>query len=479
MHSHSSQPTSGLDAAAAFHVMSVVHQLCTVKHRTIIAVIHQPAGEVFELFDTLTLLADGYPVYVGPASGAIDFYEAAGFPRPELRSAPDHLLHTVNADFDPTARDNIKALADAYASSPTCAAVVLGVDESHAEAMQKYGVDTKAPSAWRQTLVLTERAMLNNKRDPIIFWLRCAMFIMLCLCVGFIFFQLGKDWKDVYSRMSLLFFTTAFLTFMSISGFPAFMEDMKVFMRERLNGYYTVTSFVAANTLSSIPFLLIISVASALPVYWLSALNAEAGRFFYFIFNLFMALFVTESMMMAMAPLVPHFLVGIAGGAGILGLDMLVCGFFQPAGQLPRPVFFYPLHFLSFETYAFYGFVTNEFSGTSGWGCPCSAMEGGCPPALGGPECAMQGSDMLKYWDVPRWNKWCGRARRGDIRRRRKCRFVTAADAPARPQVCVDRGAGSVYHLLPPVLLHCLQVQGERVTLMRLRAEAATKTCVR
>ena len=269
--------------------MNVVHQLCTVKNRTIIAVIHQPAGEVFELFNSLTLLADGYPIYVGPAKGAISFYETAGFPLPELRSAPDHLLHTVNADFDTSARDNINKLADAYATSPTAAELVAGVDESHAAAMIKYVVDTKAPSGWKQTLVLTERAMLNNQRDPIIFWLRCVMFIMLCMCVGFIYFQLDNSWKDVFSRTALLFFTTAFLTFMSISGFPAFMEDMKVFIRERLNGYYSVGSFVAANTISSIPFLVIISVTSTLPVYWLSNLNAEAGRFFYFIFNLFSA----------------------------------------------------------------------------------------------------------------------------------------------------------------------------------------------
>lgn len=40
-HSFVSQPTSGLDAAAAFHVMSVVHKLCTTQRRTVLAVIHQ------------------------------------------------------------------------------------------------------------------------------------------------------------------------------------------------------------------------------------------------------------------------------------------------------------------------------------------------------------------------------------------------------------------------------------------------------
>lgn len=40
--------------------------------------------------------------------------------------------------------------------------------------------------------------------------------------------QLGDSWMDVFSRAALLFFVVAFLTFMSIAGFPAFAEDMKV-----------------------------------------------------------------------------------------------------------------------------------------------------------------------------------------------------------------------------------------------------------
>ena len=39
---------------------------------------------------------------------------------------------------------------------------------------------------------------------------------------------------------------------------------MKVFMRERLNGYYGVLTFTIANTLASLPFIFLISVVRAM-----------------------------------------------------------------------------------------------------------------------------------------------------------------------------------------------------------------------
>ena len=49
---------------------------------------------------------------------------------------------------------------------------------------------------------------------------------MLCICMGTIYLKLDNSWLDTYSRASMLFFIVAFLTFMSIAGFPAFVEDM-------------------------------------------------------------------------------------------------------------------------------------------------------------------------------------------------------------------------------------------------------------
>lgn len=106
--------------------------------------------------------------------------------------------------------------------------------------------------------------------------------------------------------------------------------------------------------------------------------------------------------MMAIAPVVPHYLMGIAAGAGLLGLFMIVCGFFQPLGSMPKPIFRYPLSYMAFHTYAFNGMMKNEFPANSLWGCPCEAMEGGCfsPNGTADPNCQMTGNQVLQYYDM-------------------------------------------------------------------------------
>lgn len=106
--------------------------------------------------------------------------------------------------------------------------------------------------------------------------------------------------------------------------------------------------------------------------------------------------------MMAIAPIVPHFLMGIAAGAGLLGIFMIVCGFFQPLGSMPGPIFRYPLSYISFHTYAFTGFMRNEFEGTEGWGCPCESQPGGCGVAVA---CEVSGQDVLEYYEIMNINK--------------------------------------------------------------------------
>lgn len=403
------EPTSGLDAAAAFNVTRTIRQLAE-HDRTIVTVIHQPSSEVYELFDKLCLMSDGQVIYFGKASSALAMFEDAGLPCPPQRNPTDHFLHAINRDFAAEGDGSnhvdkqIEILVAAYAKS--IAPAVMQQVEELSQPGEEYQCLTCTANPVYQTGVLTARMLTNNTRDIAVFGLRLGMFMMLCLCIGTIYYNLGSSWEETYSRAAMLFFIVAFLTFMSIAGFPVFQEDMKVFMRERLNGYYSVATFALSNTIASAPFIFSIAIISSCIVYWLAGLNDSGDRFPYFFTNLFLALTVVESLMMMIAAIVPHYLMGIAGGAGIMGMYMLVCGFFQPTQLLPAPVWLYPLHYMSYHTYSFFGFMLNEFEGTDGWACPCTTQALGCGPGYETTPCTVTGEEVLQYWSIGGLNKW-------------------------------------------------------------------------
>ncbi|CAK9163270.1 unnamed protein product [Ilex paraguariensis] len=400
------EPTSGLDSAASYHVMNRIIRLAQQDRRTIIASIHQPSSEVFELFQNLCLLSSGRTVYFGSTSAANEFFVLNGFPCPAMRNPSDHYLRTVNKDFDAdieqglggkiSATEAINIFVKSYKSSEACQQVQQYVSEI---CQQNGGTLNKKGSQAgfiTQCLVLTQRSFVNMYRDLGYYWLRLAIYIALCLCVGTIFYDIGFTFGSIQARGSMLMFVAAFLTFMAIGGFPSFVEDMKIFSRERLNGHYGVAAFVVGNTFSSIPYLLIISLIPGAIAYYLVGLQKGIDHFVFFALLLFSCMMLVESLMMIVASVVPDFLMGIITGAGIQGVMMLNGGFFRLPDDLPKPFWRYPMYYIAFHKYANQGFYKNEFEGLT---FP-KEHEGG-PPTITGDEI------LRNVWQVELgYSKW-------------------------------------------------------------------------
>ncbi|KAG1366538.1 ABC transporter G family member 11 [Cocos nucifera] len=400
------EPTSGLDSAASFHVMERIARLARREGMTVVAAIHQPSSEVFELFHGLCLLAYGRTVYFGQASATCEFFALNGFPCPPLRNPSDHYLRTINKDFEKdieegpevnpvTTAEAIEILVKSYKSSTIPQQVV----EQIAEICETGGALVKKGSQasfLTQSQVLTSRSFVNMYRDLGYYWLRFAIYVALCLCVGTIYYDVGHSYGSIQARGSMLMFTAAFLTFMAIGGFPSFVEDMKIFGRERLNGHYGVTAFVIANTLSATPYLALISVAPGAMAYYLVGLQRRIDHFAYFALVLFMCMMLVEGLMMIVASIVPDFLMGIITGAGIQGVMMLNGGFFRLPDDLPKPVWRYPMYYVAFHTYANQGFYKNEFLGLN-----FPNDQAGGPPTISGEEI------LRDIWQVEMsYSKW-------------------------------------------------------------------------
>ncbi|KAK4283280.1 hypothetical protein QN277_000247 [Acacia crassicarpa] len=379
------EPTSGLDSASAFFVTQTLRALAR-DGRTVIASIHQPSSEVFELFDQLYLLSGGKTVYFGQASEAYEFFAQAGFPCPALRNPSDHFLRCINSDFDKvkatlkgsmklrfegsddpldkiTTAEAIRTLIEYYRTSQYSYAAKQKVDEISKVKGTVLDSGGSQASFFMQAFQLTKRSFVNMSRDFGYYWLRLVIYIVVTICIGTIYLNVGTGYNSILARGSCASFVFGFVTFMSIGGFPSFVEDMKVFQRERLNGHYGVVSFVISNTLSAMPFLILITFLSGTICYFMVRLHPGFWHYLFFVLCLYASVTVVESLMMAIASIVPNFLMGIIIGAGIQGIFMLVSGYFRLPHDIPKPFWRYPMSYISFHFWALQGQYQNDLKG--------------------------------------------------------------------------------------------------------------------
>lgn len=379
------EPTSGLDSASAFFVTQTLRGLSR-DGRTVIASIHQPSSEVFELFDRLYLLSGGKTVYFGQASEAYEFFAQAGLPCPALRNPSDHFLRCINSDFDKvkatlkgsmklrfetiddplekvTTADAIRTLVDSYRASQFCYSAKEKIEEMSKVKGTVLDSGGSQASFFMQTFTLTKRSFVNMSRDFGYYWLRLVIYIVVTVCIGTIYLNVGTGYNSILARGACASFVFGFVTFMSIGGFPSFVEDMKVFQRERLNGHYGVSAFVISNTLSAMPFLILITFLSGTICYFMVRLHPGFFHYLFFVLCLYASVTVVESLMMAIASVVPNFLMGIIIGAGIQGIFMLVSGYFRLPNDIPKPVWRYPMSYISFHFWALQGQYQNDLKG--------------------------------------------------------------------------------------------------------------------
>ncbi|KAK4278672.1 hypothetical protein QN277_016488 [Acacia crassicarpa] len=381
------EPTSGLDSASAFFVVQTLRTVAR-DGRTVISSIHQPSSEVFALFDDLFLLSGGETVYFGEAKMAVEFFAEAGFPCPRKRNPSDHFLRCINSDFDivtatlkgsqrirdiPNSSDpfmnmataEIKAmLVEKYRRSVYARRTKDRIQElSNIEGIEAETHKGSQASWWKQLVTLTRRSFVNMSRDVGYYWLRIIIYVIVSICVGTIYFDIGYSYTSILARGACGAFISGFMTFMSIGGFPSFIEEMKLFYRERHNGYYGVSVYILSNFLSSFPFLVAVALTTGTITYNMVKFRPGFVHFLFFTLNIFGCIAVIESLMMVVASLVPNFLMGIITGAGIIGIMMMTSGFFRFLNDLPKPVWRYPISYLSYGAWAIQGAYKNDLLG--------------------------------------------------------------------------------------------------------------------
>lgn len=92
------EPTTGLDAFTARHVVETLQSIAHKSRRTVVMSIHQPRYDVFALIDDVILLSRGRQVWSGPSGAMLRHFESLNHPCPVLTNPADFILDISSVD---------------------------------------------------------------------------------------------------------------------------------------------------------------------------------------------------------------------------------------------------------------------------------------------------------------------------------------------------------------------------------------------
>ncbi|KAK3426933.1 hypothetical protein EUGRSUZ_F03258 [Eucalyptus grandis] len=387
------EPTSGLDSASALHVVKMLKLMALYQGKTIILTIHQPGHRILELFDRVVLLSGGFVIHNGPLSRLEEKLRFAGLGMPCHVNVLEYAIDGIEY-LGVEAHSNQHFLQGNAKDGRGNEASETGIVRSYKGKEKLFSY----PNSWfKEILILGQRFCRNIFRTKQLFATRVIQALVAGFVLGTIFLNVGDNLGEValQTRLGFFAFSLTFLLSSSTEGLPIYLQERRILMRETSRGAYRVSSYVVANIIVFLPFLLMVGFLYSIPVYWLVGFERSADAFFYFSLVVWLVLLMSNSFVACFSALVPNFIMGTSIIAGLMGSFFLFSGYFISKERIPRYWIF--MHYMSLFKYPFECFILNEYGDLEGRN-KCLESENG--------ECSLYGSDFLRQQGLNQSEKW-------------------------------------------------------------------------
>jgi ATP-binding cassette subfamily G (WHITE) protein 2 (SNQ2) len=252
------EPTTGLDSKSALRVVKLLRRLAR-SGLAVVATIHQPSAEAFEMFDSLLLLQrGGKQVYFGPRALAVDFFSSYGV-LPKNANPADFLLEAAGAGVGvPDERletlDDLDILPQQWTSSPEFIFLHTTIGSLSDPSHFKTRHATSSATTYQQCYELTKRVSRNFYRDRHSYT-KLFTATLVSLLIGLSFFQLGHTVVSLQNRLFSVFLILFVPpVFMNLAIFKMISLRALWEARERPGKIYGRTAFVTSLVLSELPY---------------------------------------------------------------------------------------------------------------------------------------------------------------------------------------------------------------------------------
>lgn len=356
------EPTTGLDSVNAVRVGQLLQDLAKNDMRTVIATVHSPSSELFDLFDDLLLMARGHTIYHGPTAASIEYFASLGYTVPPRTNPTEYFMNLLQLPEEILSQLWLAwedyVMSDQAEGNP-CLTPVTGPITLVDNYLERQ-LELKGANSCLQFTELLKRSWRMYIRDPAAFYSRAMQTIFFAVFLGLFFLNVKLNQEGVQDRQGALYITLMNNLFGSaMVGIAAFPPERAVFLQEQANDAYNAYIYFVAKNVAEFPFQVLFPTVFNLIAYFMIHFVRKADAFFvnWFIlvlisnfgyaFGLMFATFFKESQ--AAFAIVPVILLPL----------FIVSGMFANTERL-FPYWEW-LNYLSFPRHAYLGVFNNEF----------------------------------------------------------------------------------------------------------------------
>ncbi|XP_047951688.1 ABC transporter G family member 10-like [Salvia hispanica] len=384
------EPTSGLDSASALHVISLLKSMAKNQHKTIVVTIHQPGFRILDLIDHVILLSNGSVMHNGSLEFLEERIKAAGHVIPCRVNVLEFAIDAANEALQ---QEQGVQVEDVEAQKQ----IDVDEDDFLVNNHEREKHDLYCNSHLDEVFILSHRFARNILRTKQLFAAKTIQSLLVGIVLGTIFIDAfgENEGKKVQNQVGFFAFTLTFLISTTTEALPVFLQERRILERETSRGAYRISSYMVANTLVFLPFLLIVALLYATPVYWIVGLTRNISQYLYFTMVVWMVILMANSFVACCSVLVPDFITGMSLTAGVMGAFFLFSGYFLTTDSIPKCWNF--MQYLSVFKYPYESFVINEFGGEEGRAKCMERIEG---------ECLIYGHGFLIRQGLKESQKW-------------------------------------------------------------------------
>ncbi|KAH6814356.1 ABC-2 type transporter family protein [Perilla frutescens var. frutescens] len=342
------EPTSGLDSGSALNVMQTLRSVTDTRRRTVVLSIHQPSFKILSTIDKFLLLAKGAVVHHGTLSSLEDFLLFNGLTVPPQLNPLEYAMEIVNQLLQqPEQTTSPPPLPPPSSENPS---ETKGKETTiRYRSSRLHEIITLYYRFWK-IIYRTKQLLLTNTLQA----------LGVGLVLGTIYINIGFEKSGIEKRLGLFAFTLTFLLSSTTETLPIFINERPILLRETSSGVYRLSSYLMANTLVFLPYLLAIAVVYSVSVYFLVGLCTTWQAFAYFVLVIWVIVLMANSFVLFLSSIAPNFIAGTSLLTLVLAGFFLFSGYFISRDSLPK--FWLLMHYLSMYKYALDALLINEYS---------------------------------------------------------------------------------------------------------------------